>query len=135
MENLNVFDIRKMLPMYNWCNDPFACSYYHDICSTQTLKIYIERNILFEAQWLYLFELVRNENFFLLKIFTQNDVDADVAGSGKEEVVSYVITRIIKKTTLGSQWQEENPELKEKHLAEKEALKKILEKIVGEFVG
>lgn len=78
---------------------------------------------------------MRKENFFLLKVFSQDDVDADVAGSGKDEVVRYMIARIIKKTTLGEQWESDHPNQKEKHSAEKETLKEILEKIVGEFVG
>lgn len=135
MPKLNVFNIRNLPKIFGWYADPVSCSYHHVPSPSESLKIFVERNIACEAQWLYLFELIFKDEFFLLKIFSGNDVDVDIAGREKETVINFVVGKIMKKTTMGEKWEKEHPTWVERHQIAKAELKKILEKLVRDFIG
>lgn len=137
MPELDVDDIRDFPEIFSWYADPVSCSYHYDPSTANrfSLKIFIERNIICEAQCLYLFELVCKGEFFLLKICSENDIDADIAGRDKDTVIDYVVKKIIKKTTMGSHWEERHPDQAKKHSAEKDELRKILKDLIGSFIG
>lgn len=148
MPRLDVFDIREKPQFFAWHTEWLGCDYHFE-SSESSLKIYAEYNIIREAQYLYLFELVKGRNGFTLKFFTERDVDADFIDNEKEKVIERVTDKIFKETTLGEQWVimntragEENPDKKGKlekeikeHLGQKEELKKILRKKLEEFIG
>ncbi len=132
---LDIFYIRSLPIIYEWDTDPVDCTYHSDPTSGNSLKIFIERNIPCEAQWLYCYELAQKNKFFILKTFEENDCDADFAGTEKDKVVNFVVEKIIKDTMLGLGWEQEHPEKKERHHAEKNELREILEDLIGKFIG
>lgn len=148
MARLELFDIRRKPQLFAWHVDCFGCD-YHIEKSDSALKIYAEYNIICEAQYLYLFDLVKGPNGFTLKFFSERDVDADFIQNNKAEVVKTVVDKILKETTLGESWTkrileeaEENLTKKEEYekdvkdyLNQEEELKKVLREKLEEFIG
>ena len=137
MSGLNVFEIRRKTQFFDWYVDPCDCA-YHIEKSDGSLKIYAEYNIACEAQYLYLFELIKKSKCFVLKFFSESDVDADPIEGDNEEVIQFVIEKIIKETTLGEDWVEkkirDGKENVRIHLEQMDELKKVLEEKIREFI-
>ena len=136
MEELDMLkEIGKFPEIFRYYKSPFECIYYHDVESTESLRIYVKCDASSIAQLLYLFELVREEGGrFTLKTVHKSGTDADVAEIKKEEVVNLVSKRITAKTFVDVSWTENHRGQKDKYLSDKGELKKILEKLIEDFI-
>lgn len=135
MPHLNASDIRKLPTIYRWSQNEFDCTYHHDPESTESLKIFIERNIDCEAQYLYLFELTRAGIFFALNIFKEDDTDAFYAGRNRGEATEFVLEEMLEATTLDENWEKRHPTQVVQHQIEKEELKKVIAELIRKFIG
>ncbi|MGW8185542.1 MAG: hypothetical protein ACWGHO_05550 [Candidatus Moraniibacteriota bacterium] len=132
---LDACEIVKLPPIFRYYKNPFDCTYYCDAESKEALRIYVKCDVAM-AQWLYLFELMRKEDgCFTLKAFISGDADADVAEVKKEEVIHFLIKKVITKTFIGPSWAENHPQQKEDYLSDKRKLKKILKEYAEKFIG
>ena len=132
---LDACEIIKLPIVCRYYKKPFDCSYYCDVESKESLKIYVKCDVSAMAQWLYLFELVREEGgHFTLKTFCESVTDADAVGIKKTEVFNFVIKRILAKTFADSSWVENHPEQKKEYRSDKRNLKKILKKLIEDYI-
>lgn len=133
----------KRPSIYNWFMSPVDCIYYSDYVeylNDKSLKIFVEREIVCDVVWKYCYELVRKkvqcgDEYFALIAHKDNCCDADIAGIEKNEVVFFVVERIIKDTMFGSDWEEKHPNEKKYHNVQKNTLRKILKKMIGDFIS
>lgn len=152
MPRLDVFDIRRKPQFFTWHTECLGCD-YHIEKEERSLRIYAEYNIICEAQYLYLFELVKGPNGFTLKFFSESfgntDVDAEFIRNDKEEAIEAVRDKILKETALGEEWAkrrvaEAGDDLKKRasrqdeadnYLKQEAELKVILRQKLEEFIG
>ena len=148
MARLDVFDIRRKPQFFAWHTKWLGCD-YHIEKEDRSLRIYAEYNIICEAQYLYLFELVKGPNGFTLKFFSERDVDAWFIRNDKEEAIKAVKDKILKETALGEDWANrrvaegnddpaKRARLKkevENYLKQEAELKEILRQKLEEFIG
>jgi len=134
MEELDIDGGKDLPEIFNWQNDLISFAYRSSPTLARYLKIFAQREIGDGAKRLYFFKLVNRGGFFSLKVFIDGDGDEVAISSKKDNVIHFVTERIIRQTTLGADWLDEHPDQKEKHLADKEELRKILRELIGNFI-
>jgi hypothetical protein len=144
--HLNVFDIRGISQFYTWHVDSMSCDYHHDLKQDDIgrLRIFVERNISCEAQWLYCFELIVQNDVFGLAVYRsmrimegdRSKADFEIIGTDEELAIAIFIEKIMSETTISEQmsWDHAAPDIVKKHAAHKDVLRTKLHKICTEFL-
>lgn len=126
---LNCFNIRGKNKIFSHHKGDFGYEYYFD--PKEPLSIYVEYNIVFDAQYLYRYWIREDRNmkgvYLFLKLSSCNDgpidQDADIAGFDLKDAIKFLITQItrpIETHDIGANIDELKSKIREALASEKQ---------------